>query len=1301
MFRLGVSIAVFLFCLDACFAGTQPLKLSSQNSSGIPQITAQPQKEKLPKQEMRPGQIVVKLKPGVALADLRSLHRRHGLLSSYGAFKDRPAPSEALARMRAQLRQLQPEHQDWYWQLDRDSKEYKDYLGRLHQQRAALQERVRKQEEFLARLEARKKRAPQGLGAVPDLSNIHLLRFSATADIASLVKAYAADERVEYAEPNYIVRANRVPNDTYFSTAGSWQQAYDDLWGLKRIEAGVAWEVTKGKGIIVAVVDSGVDYVHEDIAANIWHNPLEVPANGVDDDGNGYIDDDKGWDFIAGVDAKGEKFTEDNDPQDELGHGTHVAGTIAALGNDKGIIGVAPEALIMPVKGLNADGWGDDLTLGNSLKYATDLGADVINNSWGGNAVSRLIEDITAYALAHGAVMVAAAGNDNADAGATMPAYIPGVITVAAVDHNDQKSFFSNWGYRVDVAAPGGSRDWEISETVQASAGAYGFCNGALQPRLTFQIYTAFTPAEKRQGFGQILMTKSPAGGIVLYDIYTPDEKTNSLIKREGGLVLGDTYSPVVEYQAPYQFALKYENPVFVFYLQEETSAKSLTLDAVQYAGGTWEEIFFGQGLTNGQRTGVDILSLAAAKARGGGLPMPDAKYSRMMGTSMACPHVAGTAALVLAAHPEFSVEDVRQAILSGSDDIGVPGFDMYYGYGRLNAAKAVSMGSVCASKIGQPQFFDYLKGRVEIYGTAAGPDFQRYSLRYRPWSFYPQELALAQWQVILSVDNPVDGGLLGVWDTTRITDGAMYQLELVVEDTFGNSFRADSVVFVDQRLKDGWPYTGAFFMAPPVTADIDHDGYQEVLAKQYDARSGRILVSIFRHDGSKLNGWPEDIRQWGATDLLYSPLACDLDNDGDLEIILSFYRQEDRRLYLYALHHDGSIVQGWPALIPLNIGDGQAELVLLLAAADVNNDGYAEVAVAVDDQLKDTGHICLFGHNGGLLSGWPVVQPLPQHSGGVALNGNGCLALGDVSGDDAAEIVIGLRNRAYVYAVNGSLLNGAAITIGDWINDFHRNINVRNLILADLDQDGKAEIVLQMGWWKKIYAFRADGAAVTGFPVEGPLSWDMALADINNDGYPEIIADSAISDDKPVYAWRHDGSPLAGWPPELPQDYEGNSGISVADLDHNGIKEVILHSWHGRVTAIEPDGRQLLLNLPEYVPTPAYAFSAGTPANPAVIADLDNDGKTEIITKIDSVNEYLYQGRLYAWELDTDYGPADWPMYGHDAQATRNASGPARPAPQTDLSANGQITAYDAALALQQGKAALEAALIAYQAAE
>jgi subtilisin family serine protease/uncharacterized membrane protein YphA (DoxX/SURF4 family) len=248
---------------------------------------------------------------------------------------------------------------------------------------------------------------------------------------------------VLYAEPDFIVTASDVtPNDSKWSSQ----------WGFRKIQAPLAWETTKGsKTIVVGVIDSGVDYNHEDLSGRMWTNPGEIPGNGKDDDGNGWVDD------VHGADCR----NDDGDPMDDNDHGTHVAGTIgASTNNATGVAGVDWNVKIMALKFIGSDGSGKTSDAVQCIDYAIKMGAHLTNNSWGGAGYSQALYDAIARAKNAGDLFVAAAGNEtvNLDLTPSYPASyeIDNVISVAASDSTDALGVFSNFGTTsVDIAAPG------------------------------------------------------------------------------------------------------------------------------------------------------------------------------------------------------------------------------------------------------------------------------------------------------------------------------------------------------------------------------------------------------------------------------------------------------------------------------------------------------------------------------------------------------------------------------------------------------------------------------------------------------------------------------------------------------------------------------------------------------------------------------------------------------------------------------------------------------------------------------
>jgi thermitase len=303
----------------------------------------------------------------------------------------------------------------------------------------------------------------QKLGAyvkstIPSL-NVIVVKMPVVQTTDSVVKTLNQNSIVEYSEPNFIYHANKTPNDPM----------YGQLWGMKNIgqadsdgqvgmagvdiDAEAAWDITTGnKNTLIAIIDTGVDYNHPDIKANAWTNAAEANGTpGVDDDGNGVIDDIHGYNAI----------TNSGDPMDDHGHGTHCAGTIGGNGNDGvGVAGVNWEANIMGVKFLDANGSGTLEDAVKAIAYANKMGAKVMSNSWGGGGFSQTLFDVIKETNESGALFIAAAGNDYSN-NDTSPAYpasyqVENIISVAAVDNKGLKAGFSNYGKKtVHLGAPG------------------------------------------------------------------------------------------------------------------------------------------------------------------------------------------------------------------------------------------------------------------------------------------------------------------------------------------------------------------------------------------------------------------------------------------------------------------------------------------------------------------------------------------------------------------------------------------------------------------------------------------------------------------------------------------------------------------------------------------------------------------------------------------------------------------------------------------------------------------------------
>jgi subtilisin family serine protease len=1006
------------------------------------------------------------------------------------------------------------------------------------------------------------------------------------ARLARLIASYRSDPHVEAVDLNYVVTIDLAPNDPYYWSTGTWGQSYPDLWGLRKLNAEAAWDQTTGSAsIIVADIDTGVDRNHPDLAPNIWVNPREIPGNGIDDDGNGYVDDVYGWDWV----------NNDNDPMDDNGHGTHTVGTIAGVGNNgQGVVGVNWTSKVMALKFLDSSGSGYLANGIKALQYAADMGARVASNSWGCQCQSPALDDGVQYARDRGVVVVVAAGNSNLDALDFSPASADGAITVAASDPNDARASFSNWGEKIDVAAPG-------------------------------------------------------------VDILSTRSSQDTLCAPRGYVV----------------------NTI----------------------------------------------------------------YCRLSGTSMATPHVAGLAALLLARNPALGPEEVRQLLRRGAVDLGAAGKDPSFGYGRIDAGGSMTLAATkpLAPIITSPRSRTTVSGTaLQILGGIAGPNFASYKLEVgagrspttwttlvtsttqvtngvlatvdttrlaegpnifrltatdtsgRTYQFqvndvqvdnFDAEIALPQllvargtidvigsagtknglafgsyklewgagtapttWSTAgISLTNsgtqPVANGLLGRWDTTGLAAGQSYTLRLSVSGATGVTAQIAVTLTLDQDLVPGWPklltFRSPLLSLPatvPALADLDGDGRKEAILVEPGG-----TIRVFRKDGSAYPGFP--VSAGTGWYLNVPPNIADVDGDGKKEILISATDGAwTRKLLIF--RSDGSLYPGWPAP-QVSDGSGGDDTP---AVADLDGDGRKELVFADMSGKVHATHL-----DGTELAGFPR-QVFPSTASTLRPS----ITVADLDVDGRPEIVVPLQNAVYVLDAAGNVVPGWPVQ--------NPSYNGQALAFAsaaavgDLDGDGRLEVFVLAttpycgGCTAYVYRWTKDGVLPASWPrATGLLMYNNVLgvaptvADVDADGKDEAV----VATDR-VYIHGTTALEASG----------GTGAITPALGDVDGDGRIEAASAYDRAITVV-DARGATLWSRSFSSVAGYAFTI-----PPVLADMDGNGRLELVAILSPFSSTSTTAYAFLWELPQvgGTGPAtEWPLFGHDpARSGRLARGSA-----------------------------------------
>jgi subtilisin family serine protease len=515
-------------------------------------------------------------------------------------------------------------------------------------------------------------RVVRGLGQ----AGYALVRVPDGTSLLAAAASLESDPSVEVAEPNYLYELTQtIPNDTLFGQLRGLNDTGDH-----DIDAPEAWDTQTGSSsVVVAVLDSGVAYDHPDLAGNIWVN--DDPAGGGDQDGNGFVDDTQGWDFIQN----------DNAPLDYNGHGTHVAGTIGAIGNNgDGVTGVNWDVSIMPIRAADGSGSLPGTAILNGINYACANGADIVNGSFGGPGKSQTIANALKSNACKNTLFVFAAGNDgfnltnNTSTSNSYPCEyhrpsphgysVPNIVCVAATNVSDGLAGFSNRGKAaVHLAAPGVNilSSWPGYDTVAVAEDGFENAPTMFNTRWGNQLGVP-------QAWGQDDVRTE--GSFSLAD--TPNANyandTDHSIRNLTAFNLTGEQGCRLDYNMRIASELGVDG--LLVYASTGTGQPSSAIDTWSgSSGGQFIEVSDDLGNLDGQAAVyVRFRFISDFSIAGDGVYVDELlikclaangeDYEAIQGTSMATPHVAGAAALLLAQEPAMSPAKLKNALLKGVD---------------------------------------------------------------------------------------------------------------------------------------------------------------------------------------------------------------------------------------------------------------------------------------------------------------------------------------------------------------------------------------------------------------------------------------------------------------------------------------------------------------------------------------------------------------------------------------------------------------------------------------------------------
>jgi len=1033
------------------------------------------------------------------------------------------------------------------------------------------------------------------------LKGVHLFYPETAGDIAVMAKDYTQLAAVEFAYPDYPLELYDLPDDPLFAHQWSLNNTGQGYYHVERISGTMndtlaivygtpdadidALEVYENppdatKPVVVAIIDTGVDTDHPELAGRIWHNPGEIPDNGIDDDHNGYIDDVVGWNFVDILYGEG-----NNDPTDDHGHGTHCAGIVAALtDNATGISGIVPEAQIMAVKIFFS------FTLTGACRgiiYAADNGADVVNMSWGMCWPVPILEDVLEYARARGVILVASSGNHGDDRYA-YPASFPATISVGATNSYDHVTDFSTHNDALSLCAPGQS----VLSLRAAGTDMYAEFFEPIVHIIDDQYYLASgTSMSGPHVVAAAAYMRSISPGL------TPDSAQSILQNTADDYI--DPYG-VGAYLPGYDIYSGYGRLNLPQALAATPRTRAIIASPSSYSvvSGT-----------------VDIIGLAD----GPDFPGYTLEYG------------VGDMPILweeIVTSPTPVVDD----LLGQWSCDGLEGrFTLRLRIGQSNAAyKHIFICDQPRAQIQYPSEGQVVSGEIAFSGTAVCPDFDYFTLEYGAGE------SPTTWNDIATGTAPVFEGDLAEWSTIDQSPGN-YSVRLSAYSGAGLEM-SDTVVIEIRSMftpPNGWTVSvGSRLSMTANYADVNQDGVNEIMIGcqtgfQFYSVGGAYLTSgvpnlpygdyrvpaaVGRLDDDEFDDFvvveasgtlygfpsagtpfqvtltepPDNMTYFitGSESLVPKLFLRDINNDGIDEI---HYHPGTKSLtrsgYYFIYNADGS---PWGCNFP------PSPAYKRCLPADLDGDG-------IDEIYCYGSNLAQFDTCGQWVRAVPVeLDGLPVNSYQLDLSAV------DIDADGRTELIVHgyfnsgpvevFNNWVFAYDENLQLKTG-------WPHDL--GINGRLLapghpVFGDLDEDGSLEYVMvhsdqEYGY---VHAWHIDGTPVQGcdctdgiFAVTGsPACLSVPLiVDCDNNGFADIAVTSGaglldVTMIERIMAFNANTDFVEGYPLVVGNEYEdADMHVPVyGDINQDGFLDVVYPSDHGYI---------MFANFPDcpYNPDRAY----------------------------------------------------------------------------------------------------------------